>query len=173
MSRKIPGRATVAVRSDIARLPLDHDRQQGTAATPADAAPERPARLSKAYPKHARTYTLLHQILPVRAITLPARPALRKAPSIVARKRHLIEQFQADLGRSGLCNKNIPLFLTLKSVALLCRPGSTRGACRDRHEREAGCGGRGSVGAEVGCRARQLVSVSTSRRMYRGLLGLL
>ena len=120
MSPEIPGRATVAVSSDIAHPPRDHDRQlQRTAGMPADAAPERPARLSKAHPEYARTYTLLDQILPGRAITLPARPAFRKAPSIVARKRHFIEQFQADLGQAGLRNKNTPLFLTLKSVAFL------------------------------------------------------
>jgi hypothetical protein len=48
-------------------------------------------------------------------------------------------------------------------VAISARPVSTRGAYRDRHEREAGCGGRGSVGAEGGCRARQLVSVHVAK----------
>ena len=64
MSAGIPGRATVMVSSDIAHLPFDNDRQQRTAAMPADASPERSARLSKNHPRYARTYTLLDHVLP-------------------------------------------------------------------------------------------------------------
>jgi hypothetical protein len=53
-------------------------------------------------------------------------------------------------------------------VAISARPVSTRGAYRDRHERETGCGGRGSVGAEGGRGAGQLVS--GSRRAGRTAL---
>src|SRR6476659_6036278 len=79
---------------------------------PADVAPERQARLSKAYPKYARKYTSTDKILPIRAIDLTTHPDFRKAASVVAHKRHFIEQFQADLGQSGLRNKNIVLSLT-------------------------------------------------------------
>ena len=50
-------------------------------------------------------------------------------------------------------------------MAISARPVSTRGAYRDRHEREAGCGGRKRVGAEGGCRAGQPRERLTSRRM--------
>jgi hypothetical protein len=34
------------------------------------------------------------------------------------------------------------VFQNIESLVLSARPASTRGAYRDRHEREAGCGGR-------------------------------
>jgi hypothetical protein len=91
MNPGIPGRATLTVSSDIARPLRDHDRQERTAAMPADAAAERSALLSKGHPKYARTYTLLDELLPGRVPSFPGTPAFRKAPSIVARKRQFVE----------------------------------------------------------------------------------
>jgi len=51
-------------------------------------------------------------------------------------------------------------------VAISARPGLTRGAYRDRHEREAGCGGRGSVGAEVWMQGEATREHFTSRKTY-------
>jgi hypothetical protein len=97
---------------------------------PADASPERSARLSKNHPRYARTYTLLDQTLPNRAPSSPGTPRLPKAPSIVARKRHFVEQFQADLGHPVSRAKIFRFSSPPNQWLFLRRPVSTRGADR-------------------------------------------
>jgi hypothetical protein len=66
-----------------------------------------------------------------------------------ARKIQFAEHFQPDLDRP-VCSTNINRFPLTPNQWLFPRcPVSTRGAYRDRHEREAGCGGRSSVGAQM------------------------
>jgi hypothetical protein len=76
MNPGIPGRATVTLSSDIARLYPNNDVQESTGAMPVDAEPS--ALLSNGHPKYARTCTLLDKLLLERAPSLPVTPRLPK-----------------------------------------------------------------------------------------------
>src|SRR3954463_1076068 len=103
MNPGIPGRATLAVSSDIARPQRDHDRQERTAAMPADAAPERSARHSKGHPKYARTYTLLNQALPGRVL--------------ISRHARPFERFPVSLCANGILLNNFRLIWVIQTSA--------------------------------------------------------
>jgi hypothetical protein len=67
----------------------------------------------------------------------------------VARKIQFAERIQSDLGRPVVL-ANIFRFPVTPNQWFFPRClVSARGAFRDRHEREMGCGGRDSVGAQV------------------------
>ena len=150
MSAGIPGRATVMVSSDIAHLPFDNDRQQRTAAMPADASPERSARLSKNHPRYARTYTLLDQVLPGRVPSSPGTPP----PS---------ERLPVSLRANGILLNNFRLIWVIQPPAqkysafpppqisgfFRAVPSRQEGRIARRHERGTGCGGRSSVRREA------------------------
>jgi hypothetical protein len=70
----------------------------------------------------------------------------------VARKKQFAEQIQSDLGRPVFPAKITRFPVTPNQWFFPHCLVSARGAFRDRHEREMGCGGRDSVGAQGGRR---------------------
>jgi hypothetical protein len=70
----------------------------------------------------------------------------------VARKIQFAERIQSDLGRPAVLANIFRFPITPNQWFFPCCPVSARGAFRDRHEREMGCGGRDSVGAQDGRR---------------------
>src|SRR6476660_3843978 len=61
---------------------------------PADVAPERQARLSKAYLKYARKYTATDKILPIRVIYLTTHPTSERLPVSLRTKGILSNNFR-------------------------------------------------------------------------------
>src|SRR3954464_2911026 len=146
MNPGIPGRATLAVSSDIARLQRDHDRQERTAAMPADAAPERPALLSKGHPKYARTYTLLDEPLPGRVPSVSRHaPPSERLPVSLHTNGNLLNNFRLIWVIQSPAQKYSAFHPTQISGYFRAVPSRQEGRIARRHERGTGCGGRSSV----------------------------
>ena len=102
-------------------------------------------RTTRFAPMRTRASSLFRTDERCRAKRESRRAGTRSLKKAAARKLRFAEQIQSDLGRPVVYAK-IYFFPLAPNQWLLRRcPASTRGAYRDRHERGAGCGGRGSV----------------------------
>ncbi len=124
---------------------------------PADAAPERSARLSKGHPKYARTYTLLDELLPER-VHFRAPPSERLPVSLHA-NGNLLNNFRLIWVIQPPAQKYSAFHRPQISGSFRAVPSRQEGRIARRHERGTGCGGR---------RQRQARSVFAGRLSVSG-----